>query len=277
MNKVKIIADSLHPNGKIRLTTFELRYWRGIHAEVMTHRVFSRNAGSSRAKPVKKVLEQVWNDPAGPIHWGVNQPGMQAKKELGGWKKKAAQSLWKFSGRLMCIMAWCMMKIGLHKQVANRILEPWQYIDVVLSSTEWDNFWELRCHEDAQPEFQSLARQMRSIYQQSVPTQLGYTEWHLPYIRPQDWIEAQEWVTPYRGTLDVLKMVSTARVARVSYTPFDGNGSFGREIDRHDKLVGSRPIHASPTEHIARPLCETTKGNFSSFMQYREEVENRIK
>ena len=153
---VKIIEDSL-TNGS-RLTTYQLRYWRAIHAELMTHRVFSRNASSSRAIPVMKMLRQVWDDPAGPVHWGANQAGMQAHAELDGLRRKLSQAIWKWSGRAMCVAAWSMTKIGLHKQVANRLLEPWQYINVVLTATEFDNWFDLRDHPDAQPEIQELAR-----------------------------------------------------------------------------------------------------------------------
>src|SRR5690606_30080072 len=118
----------------------QLRYPRFIHAEFMTHRAFSRNASSSRAIPVHKMLSQVWNDPATPIHWGASRPGMQAREELKGWKRKAAQAIWKLAGRAACVFAWGAMKLGLHKQVANRILEPWQYIHVVVTATDWDNF-----------------------------------------------------------------------------------------------------------------------------------------
>ena len=79
--EVEIVADSISSHNK-RITTFKLRYWRGIHAEFMTHRVFSRNAGSSRARPSQAIIDQVRNDPWGPLEWGVNKPGMQAEEEV---------------------------------------------------------------------------------------------------------------------------------------------------------------------------------------------------
>ena len=113
------------------IATFRLKYWRAIHAELMTHRVFSRNASSSRAIPVKKVISQVWNDPAGPQHWGVNRKGMQAKEQLTGLQLIAVKFLWRLAGKMMCVIALLMMWLKLHRQVANRILEPWQYITVL--------------------------------------------------------------------------------------------------------------------------------------------------
>lgn len=266
-HSVKVIAASKNMSTGDELWTFQLRYWRAIHAELMTHRVFSRNAGSSRAIPVKKVLAQVWNDPAGPEHWGANQAGMQAKGELVGWRRAAAQFLWRTAGKVACVFAWGMMKLGLHKQVANRVLEPWQYINVLVSSTEWSNFFDLRCHPDAQPEIQKLATTIsyqKLAYDVMIgPKGLSVGEWHLPYISNKE-----------RSTLplEVLLKLSTARCARISYEPFDGNGSVEKETERHDKLVASRPIHASPAEHQGQAQ-EHGSGNFKGFVQYRWFVE----
>lgn len=235
----------------------------------MTHRAFSRNAGSSRAIPVKRVLAQVWNDPAGPDHWGVNQAGMQARAELVGWRRAAAGSLWRTAGKVMCGFAWGMMKLGLHKQVANRILEPWQYINVVVSATDWANFFHLRCHPDAQPEFQALAegirKEMRRARRAGDVYPLARDEWHLIYVTDAE-----------RKQLDArtLLKLSTARAARVSYAPFDGNANLQKEIDRHDALVGSEPIHASPAEHQARCMATGMRyANFRGFVQYRAYIE----
>lgn len=246
------------------LHSIEVRYWRAIHSELMTHRVFSRNAGSSRAIPVRKVLSQVWHNPAGPIHWGANQSGMQARAELVGWKRAAAGALWRLAGKVMCCFAWGMMKLNLHKQVANRLLEPWQFINVVISSTEWQNFFALRCHPDAQPEFQELAKDIYFVLSTVEPDILQPGEWHMIYVTDEE-----------RATLPlhVQLMVSTARAARVSYEPFDGNANISKEIERHNLLVGSTPIHASPTEHQAVCLGRTERhGNFWGFRQYREFV-----
>lgn len=269
--EAKVIEDSIGPNGK-RLVTLQLRYPRFIHAEVMTHRVFSRNASSSRAIPVKKVLQQVWNDPATPIHWGANQSGMQAKTELIGFKRKLAEKLWKYSGRAACMFAWGMMKIGMHKQVANRILEPWQYIHVVLTATEFDNFFSLRLHEDAQPEIYALAAEMAKVMATSTPKSLGFGEWHLPYIKPQ---ERKDYATPF------LRRMSAARCARVSYLTHDGKEpDVEKDLALYHRLVGSQPIHASPTEHQAMPQFGDADarycGNFVGWVQSRKLIEAEL-
>lgn len=266
--KVRVVLGSMCVATGEMIFTLELRYWRGFHSELMTHRALSRNAGSSRAKPVKKVLSQVWNDPAGPTHWGVNRAGMQAREQLTGWRLALAKRLWKWCGRAACGFAYLAMKCGLHKQVANRMLEPWQWIDVLVTATDWSNFFELRAHPDAQPEFQELAVAMREAI--STYAALGKVQnlmpgdWHIPYmISDEDHLSLKDKVK-----------LSTARCARVSYEPFDGDASHDKEFARHDLLVGSKPIHASPTEHQA--VCTGTAerfANFHGFRQYRHFIE----
>ena len=153
----KIIADSISVITGIRLTTMELSYHRYIHSEFMTHRMFSRNASSSRAIPIKKLLEQVKNDPMMPIHWGSNKPGMQAGEELKGEDLHVAQREWINAANNAVDTASHLQELGLHKQIANRLLEPFLAIKVVVTATEWENFFKLRIHKDAQPEIQELA------------------------------------------------------------------------------------------------------------------------
>lgn len=272
---VKVIEYSISPAGK-KIATFQLTYWRPIHAEVMTHRVFSRNASSSRAIPVKRMLSQVWNNPAQPIHWGVNKPGMQAEQELKGWRRWMVERIWNATAKGVCFSAWSMAKLGLHKQVANRVLEPFQQIHVVLTATELDNFFELRCHEDAQPEIYVLATSMRNALEKATPRLLQHGEWHLPYVSDEE-----------RATqpLEVLKQVSAARCCRVSYLKHDGTqASLAEDVKLCERLVGSEPLHASPFEHQATPdrnnfgIWEKPNlhGNLVGWIQHRKEVELRF-
>lgn len=269
---VKLLAASYNAKTTDVLWSFELRYWRAIHAELMTHRVFSRNAGSSRAIPVAKMLKQVWNDPAGPIYWGSNRPGMQAGDELTGWRLTLSKATWKWAGRAACVFAWTAMKLGLHKQVANRLLEPWQYINVVVSSTEWDNAIALRVHPDAQPEIHALFKDIVSTMKAAIAHDqvniLQPGDWHLIYVTQEELLSLP---------IETLLKISAARAARVSYAPFDGNADIAKEVERHDKLVGSVPIHASPTEHQAQALAwsnDEGARNFRGFKQYRAFVES---
>jgi len=278
MINANIVADSITAAGK-RIVTFELQYQRFIHGEVMTHRMFSRNAMSSRAIPVAKMIEQVKNDPAAPIHWGKNQPGMQANEQLEGDALDSVQRMWSEAALEAARIAEIMTKYGAHKQVANRILEPFQWMRTLVTSTEWSNFFELRAHPDAQPEFQALANAMKEAMGNSDPVVRPAGEydfqneacWHLPYIRPEERTTI---------TVDQLVKMSTARCARVSYLTHDGeNPSMDKDIELYNRLVGSTPIHASPTEHSAMSLKDPDyqSKNFVGWLQFRQLVENRIK
>lgn len=269
---VQVLAKSRNPAGVV-LSTLQLRYWRAIHAELMTHRVFSRNASSSRAVPVKTMLAQVWNDPAGPAHWGRNQAGMQAHAELQGWRLRLARFLWMtVASRVACVLAWACMQLGLHKQVANRLLEPWMYIHVVLSATEWENFFELRCHGDAEPTIRELAWAIKHALDNAPTRCLCPGQWHLPYV-PADFIYIiSEGRTHIR--LAAIK-ASVARCARSSYiTHGDTRPDLQKDIKLHDRLVVSKPMHASPAEHQAMALAsDRWVKNFRGFRQYRDFLE----
>jgi len=275
-----VIADSISASG-VRLTTFKLRYPRFIHAEFMTHRTFSRNASSSRAIPVAKMIEDLRRDPAMPVHWGSNQPGMQAGEEVNASLKSSCESQW-LKSMEDCIRSAQMMYTlgGLHKQIANRILEPWAHINVVCTATDYANFYALRRHKDAQPEIKVLADAMWDAQQDSTPFGLAPGEWHLPYIdwKPaynrlksdsQDWMAAEDQITGHgvlrvvpqeEQVIEILKKVSVARCARVSYLTHDGRPtSVEEDIALYNRLLGSSPLHASPAEHQATP--DTTTGD----------------
>jgi thymidylate synthase ThyX len=261
----RVIEDSISQAG-VRLTTLQLRYPRFIHAEFMTHRVFSRNASSSRAIPVAKMIEQVRTNPAMPVHWGKNQAGMQASAEMEGQQLETMMRAWQQAAREAAATAEFMEKHGLHKQVANRILEPFQFISVIVTATEWDNFFDLRAHPDAQPEIQALAVLMKIAMDKSTPKMLAQGVWHLPYVLEDE-----------REKLDLntLLKASAARCARVSYLTHDGeNPTIEKDIALYDRLVGSVPLHASPIEHQATPIDSNEwSGNFKGWQQYRKLVE----
>lgn len=248
----KIIADSYSAiNGK-RITTFELVYPRWIHGELLTHRLFSRNSMSSRAVPVEKMLEQVREDPAFPIHWGLNQPGMQAKEEVSGvdrygndlkWLLKAR---WHEAARMQASFAQEFSEHGLHKQVVNRILEPFQLMKTVLTSTEFDNFFWLRKHEDAQPEIKELAERMYEAMKESSVVTLQPGDWHTPYFGDGYWLN--KCGIPLEDAL----AISSSCCAQVSYRLLDDSIEKARKV--YQRLVESTPVHASPFEHQASPM-----------------------
>lgn len=244
----KVVADSIS-NG-IRLTTLELNYPRFIHAEFMTHRMFSRNASSSRAIPVDKMLEQVRTNPAMPIHWGKNQPGMQADDEIDIAIREQMPNNWANMAARVAVIATSWRDLGIHKQVVNRILEPYQFIKVVVTATEWDNFFALRLHPDAQPEIQELARVMKEAMNTSTPKALSVGEWHIPYVGTGH--------SSCRLQQDHSSVkAAVARCARVSYLNHDrSNPDIEADIALHDRLLEAG--HMSPFEHVATPMEGTT-------------------
>jgi hypothetical protein len=292
----QILSDSASPAGH-RLTTLEVTFPRFVLAEFNTHRVFSRNSASSRAIPIAKQLRRVIEDPYLPIEFGSNQPGMQAGPTLSGEKGDAAEREW-LSARddavrrvlglvtepelaasadpleLLAQVEGARQAGGppaewlnVHKQVANRLLEPFMWHTVIVTATEWENFWNLRCHADAQPEIRLVAEKMRAAVETSEPVELDYGEWHLPLIRAEDREGA--------STEDLIK-VSAGRCARVSYLTHAGKRDLDADVALHDRLLTSG--HMSPLEHPARPLSEEELaagdwcGNFRGWCSYRKQV-----
>lgn len=276
MNKepsAKIIADSvgLYGGSRSRLITMQLRYPRLVHSEMMTHRVFSRNASSSRAIPVAKMLEQVRNDPAAPYVWTTNKPGMQGDIVTDPALIARYDQMWIDAANQAADNAEVLMGEGLHKQVVNRILEPFQWISVIVTSTEWANWFELRNHKDADPTIKRLAEVMENAINDSTPISLREGEWHLPYVSQEE-----------KNALPITTLVkiSAARCARVSYLTHDGVlPNVERDIALYERLVGSRPLHASPIEHQARVMQHAgsevgLNGNLSPlWVQHRKLLE----
>lgn len=247
-----VVQDSVC-NGK-RITTFELEYPRFIHSEFMTHRLFSRNAASSRAIPVSKMLGLIELNPAMPVHWGKNEPGMQAWEELPGELMDVAVSLWRKGAREVASLAKSLADIGVHKQVVNRILEPFQIIKVVVTATEYDNFFWLRNHPDAQPEIKALAGTMLHALDGSKPFKLNAGEWHVPYVN-RDRNQKGEIVYsagPTELSVEDALKVSSSCCAQVSYRLLDT--SIEKALFVYRRLVESEPVHASPFEHQARAM-----------------------
>ena len=278
MITAKIIADSISVAGH-RLTTFELVYPRYIHAELMTHRVFSRNAASSRAIPIADVIKLVREDTAMPI-WTSNQSGMQGKFITNGTLINDLNNIWVDSARGACIVAEELAELGAHKQNVNRVLEPYQHIKVIVTATNYHNWFSLRQHKDAQPEIEQLAIKMAASMHQSKPVTRKNT-WHLPYVDEPLYLECVKEAsrlngiakTPAIEALDIAKQISASCCAQVSYRKLDD--SIEKALSIYKALVGGEPLHASPFEHQATPcLVGTEKGNFTGWAQYRREIED---
>ena len=254
-----IIAHSKSVVDGSEIITFELEYHRYIHGEFMTHRLFSRNAASSRAIPVAKMIELVKNSPAVPIHWGKNQAGMQAKEEVENWKD-FGQGEYQWLGASVHAVerATTLTEAGYHKQITNRLLEPFQMIKVVVTATEWDNFFWLRFHQAAQPEIAELARCMLAAKKRSVPEVLNVGEWHTPYVshlRTEDGIQYVVEDSDGQGfyvSLDKALHVSASCCAQVSYRKTDNSLEKGEKV--WQMLTTDDRLHGSPMEHQATPM-----------------------
>lgn len=288
MISANVIADSVNPQGN-RLTTFELRYPKFIHGEFMTHRVFSRNASSSRAIPTERLLAEVRSDieRAGPVFWGKNQKGMQAAEELTGDDLKHVKDYWNVAAQSAAFTAEQMLLAGCHKQIVNRVLEPFIHINVVCTATEYDNFFGLRLHTDAQPEARALAVAMWNARKASTPHQLNHGDWHLPYVSSENSANGSFW-SERTDDIKTMVRVSVARCARVSYRSFETGVESDIKEDLHlyERLVGAQPLHASPAEHQATPDVQLGLngmyewqhkdewGNFIGWQQYRKMLPN---
>lgn len=278
MISVEVVCDSASPAGK-RLTSVQVCAHRFILAEINTHRQLSRSYRSSRAVPVAKLLEEVRTNPAEPVYWGANQKGMQAVNELSNEPMKiegklilasrmeVAKRAWKSAALLAADSAELLAGTGLHKQIANRVLEPFLYVHGIITATEFDNFFGLRLHKAAQPEFRVLADAMWAAMRQSEPRRLEPGGWHLPYVSDNDAMVLRDLHTGIYGVQSdnyaLAKICSTARCARVSSTNFETGKSSTLIEDQATyaklNIPGShsycpaQPIHASPAEHQATP------------------------
>lgn len=252
MIKAKILKDSRSAWTNVRLITMELCYPRFIHSEFMTHRVFSRNSASSRAVPIEKKIKEVWNDPVVPISFAANKKGMQAGAELSKFKSFLARSIWLFSAYIACVFAWFLSRVGLHKQWANRILEPYSWHTVIVTSTEWDNFFALRSHPDAQPEIKLLSDLMKEAVEKSTPQIVNNGVWHLPLVFEEDLNDVDSLFPSIDDEQYYLTLakISAARCARVSYLTHDtGKRDVGADLKLYERLYTSG--HLSPLEHPA--------------------------
>lgn len=298
MISAKIIADSYNENHETRITTFELVYPRFIHGELMTHRVFSRNAASSRAIPIDKVIELVETTPAMPVHWGANQAGMQAKAEVSDIER--AKKVWLSARDSAVVYAKALRDAGLHKQIVNRVLEPFQLMKTIVTATDFNNWFWLRDHEDAQPEIAQLAAVMCVEYTAHIPETLSCGEWHVPYVKTY-----RDPRTKHLHYLDEndkyiseeeARMISASCCAQVSYRKNDG--SLEKASMVFDRLINSVPVHASPVEHIATPTEYKMfgdeyfdvegvthvdanempySGNIRGWIQFRQLIPNNVK
>lgn len=258
----KVLKHSISPSG-VSIMSMELEFPRFILAEFNTHRMFSRNTASSRAIPIETMIKLCEENPVIPVYWGEKNPGMSAIKEVDNISE--FKDLWLESLRSQIEYVKRLNDKKLHKQLVNRLIESWSWSKTVVTSTEWNNFFWLRNHKDAQPEFKFLAEEIYKEYSNSTPTALKYDEWHLPYVdSARNEYGALEYYDSFGNIipLDDAKIISAACCAQVSYRKLDDSLEKCKSI--YDKLINSYPPHCSPVEHQATPI---NLGNLNSMRE----------
>lgn len=289
----EILADSRHPNGS-RLTTMRLRYPRFVHSEVMTHRAFARNASSSRAIPSKRMRADIRKDPALPLTFGENRPGMQQGADLPRLRALLARALWLGCMHVALAVSAALDALGCHKQIVNRVVEPWSHITVILTGNDraFANFYALRRHKDAEPTIHALADAMAAAQRASYPTLLRIGDWHIPLVGDMcgrlalnEEIDLGDAVDLARGQVPnafapQLCKHSVARCARVSYNKPDTGKppTYTEDLQLYERLVGSAPMHASPAEHQARASDVGGLGGClgDDWVQYRKLLKGEV-
>ncbi len=335
----RVVLDSIGPNGK-RLISVEMRYWRAIHAEFMTHRDRARNAASSRAIPFYKLGKCSACDGKGkvgrdrdsclkcngsgsgppidkcsysfakydaffPEFIGTEQKGMQSGGELVEPYRSQFLQLVEQGRDFMLDLCLKMVETGAHKSLVNRYMEPWLYITVITTATEWKNFARLRVHPKAEKHFQKVAGQCMDAIAASTPQILEAGQWHMPYLRDDDeelvsrglidGVKGMSFGIPIpKGfdkydshelvTTETLKRISAGRCARLSYLTHEGIRDHNKDIELFDTLIHPKfdvdrdddVIHASPLEHVGQASDDPNlrSGPFVGWKQFRKEFPN---
>lgn len=255
--EAKVILDSINPSRTRRITTMQVSYPRIIHSEMLTHRAFARNSASSRAIPwlhredskatTPTMRDRIVNDPFVPLVFGSEQSGMVTGGEVKN--PDYAKHRWMLARDGALGHADMLHRMGVHRSLVNRVVEPWMFITVLITATEWENFFRLRCHPDAEIHFQKIAGMMREAREASWPKELCVGEWHLPFVSgapDEDML---------RGAIqsEALRKISSARCSRLSYLTQEGTRDYLLDMRQFERLYqGSGFGHWSPMEHPAQ-------------------------
>jgi thymidylate synthase ThyX len=251
----------------------EVCFPRIVLSQFLTHRMLSRSTESSRARPVASKIAEVEENPFLPV-FAKNQKGMRAGDELPTRAQADVRKIWLSAAEAMAGYAKDLAYYGVSKQWANRLLEPFAYVKAVVTATDWENFFRLRCADDAQPELQELAVKMRAVRAGSEPVGVspgGMPFWHRPYSReylPRGGTDLS-W---FGADPDWKNRVCAGRCARVSYTAHDGTTDADADGRLGDSLIANG--HASPLEHVATPAPDGRYyGNLRGWVSYRYQLE----
>jgi len=297
----EIVADSIGPEGN-RITSFVVQIPRIVLAEFNTHRMLSRNSASSRAIPFKTKIESMFEGANAslfmPLAWQKDHKGMQGSEYFAGIDVETLDNKWIELGEILREYAEWFSAFGVTKQICNRVLELHSHQTIIVTASEWQNFFALRAHNAAEIHIQKLAYKMLESYNSSTPKILKEGEWHIPFGDQLDenrLIEylQKESVASDEGIQELKIKIATARCARVSYLNYEGTDDYEKDVKLHDQLIGP-PFHASPFEHCARTMTYSEYlghhlsqgkndpfdgdvkhyfgvcGNFKGFIQYRK-------
>lgn len=264
----KVVADSISEAG-IRITTFEIEYPRIVMSEFNTHRSISKNSSSSRAIPVAKMLEHTRNINLKPVYFGSKKSGMQAGDELVGEELSYAKDVWGSALTSAVSQADLLDDLGVAKEVTNRLVEPFQLVKVVCTSTDWDNFFNLRLHPDADPNICMLAYKMHIAMDGSLPISIQEGDFHLPFVQKDSKFG-------YIADQTILKLdeaikYSVASCASVSYRT--DNMTLEKADKIFDMLIKAEVVHSSPFEHIATPIVFKETNEMCNVFEYLDKVD----
>lgn len=281
MVEVEIVLDSINAITGDRLTTVRCVFPRIVLAQLVTHRLLhvdqdadlallygaydediphmlSKNSASSRAVPVIKMLERVQNYPFIPI-FRQAQKGMQSGEPVDDVIQAQAIEVWRAMMDACTIGVQRLSELGIEKGLANRPLEWFSHVEVLVTATEWKNFFLLRDHPKAEVEIRELAQLLRKAMDRSEPQTLYPGEWHLPYVA---------------GMVDgSFGPCSAACCARLSYKSLatGKTSTYIEDMALFDKLTGDNPKHLSPLEHPAYASDKHERhGNLVGFKSLRK-------
>jgi thymidylate synthase ThyX len=275
---IEILERSYNPYSDTTLTTLVAEYPRIIHAELLTHRVLSRNSASSRAIPSLSMTELVLNKPFIPEQWFKNAKGMSPAELLDVESAEECKKIWMELIEFTAAKVKRLTELQLHKSYANRPLEPFSHIKVIISGTEWDNFYNLRCSRPAQEEFIKLANAIKEAQNNYAPISLKEGQWHLPFIKS---VENSKGIVEYydnignRLSLEEAKIVSASCCAQISYRKEDSTIEKARNVFK--QLIESDPSHFSPVEHMATPIVGTSYDGITHIDKYGNKWSGNLK
>lgn len=185
----EVVAHSVNEFGQ-PIASLVVVIPRIVLAELNTHRMLSRNSASSRAIPFKKMLKMVQEDPFIPIAFQKDHSGMQGTEYLDphttltiaefaeaiknlfdreedeellthytsilskyfGETQTYTLTEWWLIARDKAVESAVMLAcFGVTKQLCNRILEPFMWHTVIVTATELENFFHLRCPQYEAP------------------------------------------------------------------------------------------------------------------------------